>query len=147
MKETQREEETQREGEKGGGVHAIQGFQVHLLWGIDPGGLGWVQLFCVHVSVNLVITNIVMGHCTMYPHIYLLVLKTTDILLVKGFVFNTHCYGRAFPDAFTLRCFAFEPSDAQVEEDKRDKVHLMMFPPTTDTDGEPVLQCSNRKPC
>ena len=36
---------------------------------------------------------------------------------------------RAYPEAFTLRCFAFQPSDEQVEEDKTDKKHLLMFPP------------------
>ncbi|KAK9837091.1 hypothetical protein WJX81_002340 [Elliptochloris bilobata] len=36
---------------------------------------------------------------------------------------------RAYPEAFTLRCFAFQPSDKQVEEDKTDKKHLLMFPP------------------
>jgi len=40
--------------------------------------------------------------------------------------------GRAYPEAFTLRCFAFQPSDAQVEEDKADKKHLLVFPPAQD---------------
>ena len=38
---------------------------------------------------------------------------------------------RAYPEAFTLRCFAFQPSDEQVEEDKTDKKHLLMFPPAS----------------
>ena len=36
---------------------------------------------------------------------------------------------RAFPEAFVLRCFAFEPSDAQVEVDTSAREHLIMFPP------------------
>ena len=36
---------------------------------------------------------------------------------------------RAFPDAFTLRCFAFAPTEAQVEEDRKEKSNLIMFPP------------------
>lgn len=37
---------------------------------------------------------------------------------------------RAFPDAMAQRCFFFEPTDAQVAEDKGDMPELMMFPPT-----------------
>jgi len=40
--------------------------------------------------------------------------------------------GSSYPEAFTLRCFAFQPSDAQVEEDKADKKHLLVFPPAQD---------------
>ena len=36
---------------------------------------------------------------------------------------------RAFPDAFTLRCFAFEPSDEQIQEDRRGVPNFIMFPP------------------
>ncbi|KAK9802768.1 hypothetical protein WJX73_000202 [Symbiochloris irregularis] len=37
---------------------------------------------------------------------------------------------RQFPDAFVLRCFAFEPSDEQVGMSTADMPNLMMFPPT-----------------
>lgn len=36
---------------------------------------------------------------------------------------------RAFPDAFTLRCFAFEPSDEQIQEDRKGQRNFIMFPP------------------
>ncbi|BDA44212.1 probable trafficking protein particle complex subunit 9 at N-terminal half [Coccomyxa sp. Obi] len=42
--------------------------------------------------------------------------------------FEARC--RTYSDAITQRCFFFEPSDAVVKEDKSDKPHLMMFPPT-----------------
>ena len=41
---------------------------------------------------------------------------------------------RAFPDAFTVRCFAFEPGDEQVAEDRKASPNFIMFPP-----GEPPL--------
>jgi len=41
--------------------------------------------------------------------------------------FEQRC--RLYPDAFTLRCFAFEPSDNQVEEDSKSAAYLIMFPP------------------
>lgn len=40
---------------------------------------------------------------------------------------------RLYPDAFTLRCFAFEPSDNQVEEDSKSAAYLIMFPPGNNT--------------
>lgn len=43
---------------------------------------------------------------------------------------EAHVHCRAYPDAFVLRCFAFEPSDAQVGMNSGDMPHLMMFPPT-----------------
>lgn len=36
---------------------------------------------------------------------------------------------RAFPDAFTVRCFAFEPSDEQIAEDRKRAGNFIMFPP------------------
>lgn len=36
---------------------------------------------------------------------------------------------RAFPDAFTVRCFAFEPSDEQTQEDRKGQRNFIMFPP------------------
>lgn len=36
---------------------------------------------------------------------------------------------RSFPDAVTVRCFAFEPSDAQMQQDLRAMPGLLMFPP------------------
>ena len=36
---------------------------------------------------------------------------------------------RAFPDAVTCRCFAFEPSGAQMEQPIADMPHLMVFLP------------------
>jgi hypothetical protein len=36
---------------------------------------------------------------------------------------------RAFPDAFTVRCFAFEPSDEQIQEDRKGQRNFIMFPP------------------
>jgi hypothetical protein len=38
-----------------------------------------------------------------------------------------HC--RSFPDAVTVRCFAFEPSDAQMQQDTSGMAGLLMFPP------------------
>ena len=37
---------------------------------------------------------------------------------------------RPFADAFVLRCFAFQPSDAQLAAGHTDKPNLMLFPPT-----------------
>ncbi|DBA86334.1 TPA: hypothetical protein ACH3X2_005568 [Trebouxia sp. C0005] len=45
---------------------------------------------------------------------------------------------RAFPEAFTLRCFAFEPSDEQVDSSTSRKDNMVMFPPVT-TGGVEVL--------
>ncbi|KAL0049175.1 hypothetical protein WJX82_008170 [Trebouxia sp. C0006] len=45
---------------------------------------------------------------------------------------------RAFPEAFTLRCFAFEPSDEQVDSSTSTKDNMVMFPPVT-TGGVEVL--------
>ena len=36
---------------------------------------------------------------------------------------------RMFPEAFTLRCFAFEPSDADIQADNHAKENLILFPP------------------
>lgn len=41
--------------------------------------------------------------------------------------FEQQC--RAFPDASTIRCFAFDPSDAQITEDHRSRPDLILFPP------------------
>lgn len=47
-------------------------------------------------------------------------------------VLETGCYAcRAFPEAFTLRCFAFEPSDQQVDSATSRKDNMVMFPPVT----------------
>ncbi|KAJ7517734.1 hypothetical protein O6H91_21G038400 [Diphasiastrum complanatum] len=35
----------------------------------------------------------------------------------------------AYPSAQTKRCFAFHPSDAQVEQDDKKRQHLVLFPP------------------
>ena len=35
---------------------------------------------------------------------------------------------RAYPSAQARRCFAFDPSDAQVEQDDKQKKHLILFP-------------------
>lgn len=45
--------------------------------------------------------------------------------------FEQRC--KAFPDAFTVRCFAFEPSDEQIQEDRKGQRNFIMFPPG---DGE-----------
>ena len=54
-------------------------------------------------------------------------LPAAQLLIPAGQPYSYCC--RAYPEAFTLRCFAFQPSDEQVEEDKTDKKHLLMFPP------------------
>ncbi|GAB4823676.1 hypothetical protein N2152v2_010722 [Parachlorella kessleri] len=41
--------------------------------------------------------------------------------------FEQRC--KAFPDAFTLRCFAFAPSDEQIAEDRKKQPNFIMFPP------------------
>ncbi len=45
----------------------------------------------------------------------------------QTFLSGLHC--RAFPDAFTLRCFAFAPSDEQIAEDRKKQPNFIMFPP------------------
>ena len=52
---------------------------------------------------------------------------------------------RAFPEAFVLRCFAFEPSDAQVEVDTSAREHLIMFPPARS--GQRCSRPQERCPC
>ena len=37
---------------------------------------------------------------------------------------------RPFSDAFVMRCFAFQPSDAQRAAERQDKPNLTLFPPT-----------------
>ena len=48
---------------------------------------------------------------------------------------------RAFPDAFTVRCFAFEPSDEQIQEDRKGQRNFIMFPPG----GRPPLLRRRRR--
>jgi len=57
------------------------------------------------------------------------------MLYAPAFSTAPRCH-RTYPEAFTLRCFAFQPSDKQVEEDKTDKKHLLMFPPAPATAGD-----------
>jgi hypothetical protein len=42
---------------------------------------------------------------------------------------TSHCVGRAFPEAFSFRCFAFDPSDTQMRQVPKANHNLMMFPP------------------
>ena len=37
---------------------------------------------------------------------------------------------RSYPDAFVMRCFAFQPSDALVQAGHAEMPNLMLFPPT-----------------
>jgi hypothetical protein len=41
---------------------------------------------------------------------------------------------RSFPDAVTVRCFAFEPNDAQMQQDTSGMPGLLMFPPGAQRD-------------
>lgn len=41
--------------------------------------------------------------------------------------FEQQC--RAFPDAFTVRCFAFDPTDEQITQDTKAQSNFIMFPP------------------
>ena len=66
-----------------------------------------------------------------------------DCFMLYAPAFSTapRCH-RTYPEAFTLRCFAFQPSDKQVEEDKTDKKHLLMFPPAPATAGDGAPEAS-----
>ena len=75
--------------------------------------------------------------CALIAYISLKQVRSNDthclgmsLLLLS--VLEIGCYAcRAFPEAFTLRCFAFEPSDQQVDSATSRKDNMVMFPPVT----------------